>query len=395
MINQLKNNTRIKLISLLSAIVLWLYVMAVVDPEESKIFENLPIEISNMSQLKENDLVIYPEIELTSDITITGKRSSLQKLKKESIHVYGQINDPMEGKKDMYLKANVPGKVTHEFKSNIKIINLEKIVKEKRTIDINIEGKLKNNIEPVTLDKDNVKISGPRVLVNKVQKVVGTVNTGNETTNFSSKVKLVPVDIDGKEVEGVDLEKSTINVNIILLKEKTVPIKVKFTNNNEIEDILKNYEVSQRTINIKGKKDIVDKIDSISTKAVDLESITENTSKDIYLEIPEGIIVDSKYITIKLDIAKNIITDLTYNSQDVQLRNKSEGIDISKIKIPDVIKVSIEHADNIEAPIKSDIILYIDFNKLSDEEGIYSIEYETQYITKQITVDPKVTNVYQ
>ena len=32
---RLSNNTKLKLISLLSAIVLWMYVMAVVDPEET------------------------------------------------------------------------------------------------------------------------------------------------------------------------------------------------------------------------------------------------------------------------------------------------------------------------------------------------------------------------
>ena len=41
MINKLKNNSKIKIISLLSAMVLWMYVMAIVDPEDTKIFENI------------------------------------------------------------------------------------------------------------------------------------------------------------------------------------------------------------------------------------------------------------------------------------------------------------------------------------------------------------------
>ena len=39
MINKLKENTKIKLISLLSALVLWIYVMAVEDPTETKTLE--------------------------------------------------------------------------------------------------------------------------------------------------------------------------------------------------------------------------------------------------------------------------------------------------------------------------------------------------------------------
>lgn len=83
MMNKLKHNTKIKLISLLSAITLWLYVMAIVDPTDTKLFENIPIVISNMNELKEKDFVIYPDGELTIDVSISGKLSKIQKVKKK------------------------------------------------------------------------------------------------------------------------------------------------------------------------------------------------------------------------------------------------------------------------------------------------------------------------
>ena len=48
--NKLKNNTKIKLISLLSAIVLWIYVMAIVDPEDTRLFENVPVVVTNIGR---------------------------------------------------------------------------------------------------------------------------------------------------------------------------------------------------------------------------------------------------------------------------------------------------------------------------------------------------------
>ncbi|MBO3443049.1 CdaR family protein [Clostridium sp. CCUG 7971] len=399
MIDQLKHNTRIKLISLLSAVVLWMYVMAVVDPEETKVFEDIPVQINNMNQLADKDLVIYPEVDLTADIAITGKLSSIQKLSRNDIHIYGQINkvegsnSTGEGTNQIYLKASVPGKVTHEFKSGVLVVNLEKVVKEKRAIEVNLEGRAKNNIEPVAMDKDNVKVSGPRVLVKKVQKVVATLNVGDETNDFKKELSLVPVDENGKKVEGVHLDFSNVTVNVKFLKQKTVPISVKFSGNSQAEDNLKNYTLSQETITIKGKKDIVDNINTISTKPVDLSSITGDISKDIYLEIPEGISAESKFITIKLDAVKYISSNLTYTKEDVELRNLSDTIDMNKVKIPENIKVSVEHGDNLSAPTKSDIVLYINFNELPNEEGLYSIKYETKYDAKHITIEPNLTIV--
>lgn len=393
MIDQLKHNTRIKLISLLSAIVLWMYVIAIVDPKETKVFEGLPIQISNMAEVKDKDLVIYPEVDLIADINITGKLSSLKKVSKNNIHISGGISDPKEGNNVIRLKASVPGEVTHGFKSDTRVVNLEKIVKEKRSIEVNLEGKGKKNADEIILDQDNVRVSGPRIQVNKVQKVVATLDIGNETNDFARELDLIPVDENGDKVKDVDLDLAKIGVNVTLLKQKTVPINVVFSDNSQVEDNLKDYEISQKTINIKGKKDIVDKIDTINTKPLDLSSITENISKDIYLDIPEGINVDHKYITIKLDAVKSINTDLTYTSEEIQLRNLSDSLDISKFKIPDNVKVTVEHSDNINAPTKSDIVLYIDFSESPNEEGVYSIKYETNYEVKQIKIEPNITSV--
>ena len=77
--NNMKRNTRIKLIALFTAIVLWMYVMAVVDPEDTKLFENVPVTVTNTDELQGDDLVVYPQSDLVTDIYITGKLSDLQK----------------------------------------------------------------------------------------------------------------------------------------------------------------------------------------------------------------------------------------------------------------------------------------------------------------------------
>ena len=398
MINQLKNNTKIKIISLLSAILLWLYVMIFVDPSENKLYENVPVTISNMRDLNDNDLVIYPEIELTADIYVSGKLSDIQKTKKENIHIYGEINNPIEGNNRVLLKANIDGNVTHKFKdSNIKIINLEKVVNEKRSIDIQLEGSSKGKIDKAIPDKDSIRIKGPRVLVNKVQKVVATLDVRNKVDDFTEKLKLYPVDKNGERVEGVDLESSVVNVTVTLLKQKNVPIKINYTGNENDQDILNNYKITPGTINIKGTKDTIDSITYIETKPVDLSSIPNNTSNEIDLEIPNGVITDTKYITIKLKEVKPIEVkpikgEIIYSGNDVEVRNLEESFDISKLNIPNEIKVSFENNNRSELVDKSDILLYIDLNTQL-EDGTYEIKYETNKDINNIEVNPNKTSI--
>ena len=205
MINKLKYNSKIKIISLLSAMVLWMYVMAIVDPEETKLFENIPVTITNKNELNERDLVIYPEQDLTTNIYVTGKLSNLKKVTKD-INVYGQINNPLEGNNEIYLKVSTSQRVNYDFKNPVMIVTLEKIISEDKSIKVDITGSGKNNVDNIMLQDniDKVSISGPRSLVNKVKRVVGTVKVSGESNNFSQSIKLEPVDANGMDVDAVE-----------------------------------------------------------------------------------------------------------------------------------------------------------------------------------------------
>lgn len=392
MINKLKNNSKIKIISLLSAMVLWMYVMAIVDPEETKLFENIPVTITNKNELNERDLVIYPEQDLTTNIYVTGKLSNLKKVTKDDINVYGQINNPLEGNNEIYLKVSTSQRVNYDFKNPVMIVTLEKIISEDKSIKVDITGSGKNNVDNIMLQDniDKVSISGPRSLVNKVKRVVGTVKVNGELNDFSQSIKLEPVDANGKVVEGVELEKDSVNVNIILLAQKTVPITLKLSDNSESGV---NYTMSQNTVTIKGKKDIVDSINNIETQPVKLSEILPGTSKDIYLQVPSGITIETKYITINKNSEENTLEEYTYTAKDIEIRNNTENIDKSKIKIPNSINVSIEYLQSEGSINKDDIKLYIDLNEVSLEDNTCKIKYESIYEIKKINIDPDTVTI--
>lgn len=392
MINKLKYNSKIKIISLLSAMVLWMYVMAIVDPEETKLFENIPVTITNKNELNERDLVIYPEQDLTTNIYVTGKLSNLKKVTKDDINVYGQINNPLEGNNEIYLKVSTSQRVNYDFKNPVMIVTLEKIISEDKSIKVDITGSGKNNVDNIMLQDniDKVSVSGPRSLVNKVKRVVGTVKVSGESNNFSQSIKLEPVDANGKVVEGIELEKDSVNVNITLLTQKTVPITLKLSDNSESGV---NYTMSQNTVTIKGKKDIVDSINDIETQPVKLSEILPGTSKDIYLQVPSGITIETKYITIKKNSEENAVAEYTYTAENIEIRNNTENIDKSKIKFPNSINVSIEYLQSIGSINKDDIKLYIDLNEVSLEDNTCKIKYESIYEIEKINIDPDIVTI--
>ncbi|MCC3870389.1 YbbR-like domain-containing protein [Terrisporobacter mayombei] len=384
--NNLKRNTRIKLISLLSAMVLWMYVMAIVDPEDTKLFENIPVTVTNAEELKDDDLVVYPESDLVADIYITGKLSDLQKISEDDIHIYGSINNPIEGKNYLYLKVNTTKQVSYEFKSDFIVVKLEKLVHQEKNINTEIIGQYKDDVDTVTLQQSVVNISGPRVLTDQVDYINATVQVDSKDKNkLTKRVKLIPVDTDGKEVKGVNLDIKTINAEVTFLEEKQVPINIQLKDENVDT---KAYELTPEVVMIKGKKEVLDKINYINTQKIDSADI--GVSKKIDLIIPEGITTEETTIIAKPKDEESLIQRLIYNNSEIELRNNTQEIKASDLNIPDSINVEVQLDDKNTKLSKADISLYIDLENGYDESKEYLIKYESDTPFKNVKIIPSI-----
>ena len=382
--NNLKRNTKIKIISLLSAMVLWMYVMAVIDPEDTKLFENIPVTVTNSEELQDNDLVVYPESDLVADIYITGKISDLQKINEDDIHIYGSINNPIEGKNYLYLKVNTTKQVSYEFKSDFIVITLEKLMHQEKDINPEITGEYKDDVDTVTLQQSTVEISAPRVLIEKVAYIKATVQVDSkENDKLTKKAKLVAVDSDGKEVKGVNLEVKNINAEVSFLEEKEVPINVQLKDNTTDTQT---YEMNPETITIKGKKEILNTIDYINTEKIDLSSI--GVSKKINLIIPENVTSNETTVIIKPKDKERLVQRLIYSQDEIELINNSEEVNASDLGIPDSINVEVQLGDTNTEVNKSDISLYIDLENTYDENKEYTINYKSDITFQNVKIIP-------
>ncbi|MGL5643001.1 MAG: CdaR family protein [Paraclostridium sp.] len=394
--NKLKNNTKIKMISLLSALVLWLYVMTVEDPVETRTFNDIPITITNMSMLEDRGLAIYPKEELFADISIKGNLSSLRPINKDNIYIYGRLDDPKEGKNAIYLQANLPERVNkYDIKPSVITVDLEKVMTEKRSIEVEVKGKSNTDIDNIQKNKQTVNITGPRSVVNKVTSVNAVLDVSEKEKDFSTKLKLVPVDKLGNEVTGVKLEDDFIVATVKFLQQKVVPINLKLDGNTGDEEDLKNYKISPNEITIEGKKEALDSIQSISTQPIKAEDLNNKESIEVKLEIPKGIKIDGDISTVKIDLDKNITNEFLVPKSDINIitkeSDKDKDIDFSKV--PENIKVSVVHSGRIPDITKSDIELYIDMNDTSQGEGKFIIKYKSKYDFKEVKIEPQIVEI--
>ena len=388
MIERLHKNTKIKIISLLSAIVLWMYVMAVVDPEDTKLYENIPITITNLNEIKDLGLVVDPDDNLVTSVYIKGKLSDLQKISANNIDVYGTVSNPIEGQNQLYLRASVNDKVTTEFKSDTIVINLEKSIEEEKNITVNITGVYKDNVDKVDLDKTKVVVSGPRSSVDSVKYVQATFDANKESVDTkSTELELKALDSEMNEVDHVTLEFNKVTAKVSYFQQKQVKINPIFSSNesNLVQD--QDFTIIPSEINIKGKSDVINNIDSINTKIINVDELGTN-NKIVDLDIPDGINADKDSVTIKL-INKNKTKNGTfvYSGDDISLLNNEEDVSINDFEIPDDIIVKIQYDNDSDRISKNDLKLYLDLSEGIVSGTRYAITHNDINV-KSITIEP-------
>ena len=296
---RLKNNTKVKLIALFSAIALWMYVIAIVDPEDTKLIEDIPVTVSNLDELEEKDLVIYPDESLLSSMNISGKLSNVKNIDKDDIKVYGEIDNPIEGKNEVYLRANMSERVSHEFTQSTIIVNSEKKINKNLKININVSDEDKENIDSITPENDYATISGPRTQMNKVKNVVGKIDSLKDNTQkeLTKKVRLIALDENGKEVKGVEIENPYVYLKIKMLDSKEVPIKVVF---NTEEDLI-TYKLSEESVTITGKVDTLKNIQYVETETINIEDLKNKKTIEVNLVMPNDVKCEKNKIRVSLD----------------------------------------------------------------------------------------------
>lgn len=240
-----------------------------------------------------------------------------------------------------------------------------------------------------------VEVSGAQSQIARIAevRVYMDVNGLSEDTN----VKLAPkvFDIDGKEIDSTKMKFSApeITVTVKLQYTKTIPvfIEVKGKPIYGYQYVQKDYEPKQ--IEIASDLKTLSKIPSI-TIPVDITGASTDVELDIDVSeyLPKGVSVsdDSKIVTIKVTVEKLVTREFTFNTNEIQIRNLADGLDVGFAQNTNQVIVKIMGLNkDISKLTKESLNAYIDLTDLI--EGNYTVP--VQFIlneSMEITYNPSV-----
>ena len=395
------NNLTIKIFALLIAIVFWSYVMNDVNPRITKEYRNINVVYSQTEQLKKSGIVVTSPEEIKVNVKIAGRRNDILAITDKDITAKVDLSGYSAGEKRVSIDVDVPSKVELvDYSPKEVLFDFDNIVNRERPVTVETTGKVASGY--ILADKEirpqSVFIKGPKTLVNRVSEVIAYVDVSESTKDLNVTVPIKLVDVDGKEVNGLEKEPNVVDVFIPVKRVKTVPIEIQTEGNIPQGYEMGDIKISPSTVKIMGDEDELAAVKSIKTEVVNISTFLEKESVELKLIIPEGIELAEPSIkpSADIDIHKIIEKTMEYNLDEILVNNLGGGLSIdNNATTPSHIAVTVKGSDKIIEPLtKEDLPLFIDLDGLG--EGAHTVPVKVNEINgvEIVNINPSEIQIH-
>ena len=378
----LTNNIGLKFLAVLIALVLWLAIVNVNDPEKTITVSNIPIAVTNESAITSSDMVYNVKSEQYLNITVSGNRSIVSNLSAEDFRATASL-------KELSKVNSIPVDVTTKNASLGRKITIVKLsaqtilvdvenVEEKDFRDLVVEyiGKVADGYVAglSSMSTDEVTVKAPTSIIDKIKKVAVRCSLDGTNTNISKKCPVILYDKNDKEIKSDEIELSDkkIRVNVNVLRAKQVPIST--INKDELGKPADGYVVddvilSSDSITVYGSEESLDSIESLDIQDdIDVSDakgdVTQNI--DVTGKLPKGLSVSGEStITVKVLIKKLITRTFEYDASEVSLNDLSSDLDVQLVTKK--VKVTLQGEEEVISQLtKDDMAISADLGKVKE-----------------------------
>ncbi len=312
----LKSNKVNLLIAFVLAVALWAFVLEETKIVSTETLRNVPITFLNEITLENKGLVVMEKDVDTVNIVISGERSITSKVKAKDFKVIVDLENAVKGENRLPITINgVPEDVKIDQLSDRQVtVIMDEYKESMRKVKAVVNYKPKNGeyIEIKELGLSAVNVMGAASLVDSV-KEVQAIAEGEDLKQGENllEAKLIPVDKDGNQVQNVSFKDGKTEIKVMLNKTKEVPLII------PVEGLTTDgYErtfIVPNTVKIAGPENIIEQIQSIKTKKLDLSEVYEDAKIPLNANLPQGI----KLLVNKGDFVADVSVD--------KVSNKSNG----------------------------------------------------------------------
>lgn len=338
----IKSNHFFKIVSVVVAALLWLYVVQFENPEFYISMSDIPVRIENESYLTQNNLILTAQNSDTVSLRIKGKRQTVSFLEKSSIYAYidmkavtkeGEYKLPV---KVVFSENNVS--VANDSMPRIKV-TIEKRAVSEQTVALKTVGKVKDGYfaVPDESSKVPVNIISPESTAQLVSTARAELDITDADSYLEKNVAVKLYDANNNLITNKNIrcepDKIKFRCNVYPVKE----IPVKWNSEGEMPEGAKSIKVSANAVNIAGPADLLRETKALNLGAINLAVFTPEDNTETF-KIESLFETEGLYVA---DDVKEITVTMNFDNSKAPETNETETENKTSVTVETIELINI------------------------------------------------------
>lgn len=390
----------IRIISLVFAITLYIFVTVETDvrqndsriplgnANEVEVIEDMPLDIKI-----DADQYVVSGVPEHVKVTLEGRASVLTPIVRQlNFNVFVDLRDLSEGEHTVEVAhENLPENVTAYIEPKTIDVVIERRTAKEFNVQVDIvnEDQLPVGYEIGTpeLDTNTVTLISSEAIINQVAMVKVFLDVADLKESIKNRELPISVyDVQGNDLN-VRVEPESVLASLTVERpNKKVPLKIKTE-----KDLPENLSIESieavEEIDIFGKRAILEDIDGVKTKPLDLSKIKKSGSFELELDLPNGVVADEETVEVEVTVTKEkSFDDISIESDADETLNYT--IDDPADEKVTITAVGLDHM--IDQIKKADIKAFITLTNLTTGTHQLNLNIEGP---EGVTFEPDVEEV--
>ncbi len=374
-IRKLLYNDRILMVlSIILGIIVWAYVVNVLDPDRPRQIIGIPVTFDSTS-LEKIGLSVISVDEKLVDIKVVGNRLTVSELTPDdfiaTVSLFG-VDAPGTYELEVQVGKrfqNTDYDIVQPTSPIMVKARFDKYITKKMPLSVDLSfisvpgGYI---MEEHYITPGEVTISGPETDIARVAKCMvepELPDTVDKTYIDSGNIVLYDVMNQPVDMSNLKLDRERADVTVRVLKQKTLPIELDFTNipkSFSLEKLL--YTLSDSRIQVAGPAETIDSLTKISIGYLDFRKLKPDSMFEFDVELQEGFVNMDDFSSVKVDFSFANYETRKFNVKTINIVNEPANYDISLVTKTINNVVIVGPADILDQITSGDIVAEVDLS---------------------------------
>lgn len=336
----LRNNGWLKIISLLIAAFLWLFVTNYHDPEVVLTVSNVQVKLLHTDVLEEEGKVctVLDDTDVIPVVTVTAPRSVVDALESDNIVATADVEDITEDSTvPIRLTTNKYSDSISSIRGSISSVRLS--VEDEESASFTIVASTSGEVEDgyiigsVTMEQNQVRVTGPASKVDEVASAGVTVDVSGASASISTNAEIHLYDEEGLDIDldnDLTLSIDKVMTSVEILQTKEVPVKIAVTGTPaDGYQLSGDTAIEPSSITIAGRRSAIEDVESVSipSSELDVTGLSKSLVKTVNITqyLPDGVTLADPDSDKNIKVTVDIISSGTESAGDAATEAASAG----------------------------------------------------------------------